>query len=118
MEFFLYGVYAGTLVVVGVGLHSGLFAGRAPWTLTIAPAILGGTVIVVSLSMRALPADFERRMAPLAGAQRGPRLLARLASAPWAVHDALGVAFSLIKERKPWLIGARVPQKMGTRERF
>ena len=42
LEFFLYGVYAGTLVVVGIGLRSGLFAGRAPWTLTVAPAILGG----------------------------------------------------------------------------
>jgi uncharacterized membrane protein YbhN (UPF0104 family) len=106
LEFFLYGAYAGTLVVVGVGLRSGLFAGRAPWTLTIAPAILGGTVIVVLLFMRALPNDFERRMKPLAGARRGRRLLARLASAPWAVHDALGIAFSLVRERKPWLIGA------------
>lgn len=105
-EFLLYGVYAGTLVVVGVGLRSGLLAGRAPWTVTVAPAILGATVIVALLSMRALPADFERRMAPLAGARRGRRLLARLASAPWAVHDALGIVFSLIKERKPWLFGA------------
>jgi putative heme transporter len=106
LEFFLYGVYAGTLVVVGVGLRSGLFAGRAPWTLTIAPAVLGATVIVVLLSMRALPNDFERRMKPLVGARRGRRLLARLASAPWAVHDALDIVFSLIRERKPWLIGA------------
>jgi putative heme transporter len=93
-------------VVVGVGLRSGLFAGRAPWTLTIAPAVLGATVILVLLSMRALPSDFGRRIKPLVGARRGRRLLARLASAPWAVHDALGMAFSLIRERKPWLIGA------------
>ncbi len=105
-EFFLYGVYTGTLVVVGIGLRSGLFAGRAPWTLTVAPAVLGTAGILALLSMRALPADFERRMKPLAGARRGRRLLARLASAPWAVHDALGIAFSLIRERKPWLIGA------------
>ena len=105
-EFFLYGVYAGTLVVVGVGLRSGLFAGRAPWTLTLAPAIVGATVIAMVLSMRALPTDFERRMQPLAGARRARRLLARLASAPWAVHDALGIACALIRERKLWLIGA------------
>jgi len=105
-EFLLYGVFAGTLVVVGVGLRSGLFAGRAPWTLTIAPAVLGATMIALLLSMRALPNDFERRMKPLADARRGRRLLARLASVPWAVHDALGSACSLIKERKPWLIGA------------
>jgi putative heme transporter len=105
-EFFLYGVYAATLILVGVGLRSGLFAGRAPWTLTVAPAILGATVIAVLLSMRALPNDFERRIKPLAGARRGRRLLARLASAPWAVRDALGIACSLIRERKPWLLGA------------
>jgi hypothetical protein len=40
-------------------------------------------------------------MKPLAGAGRGRRLLARLASAPWAVHDALGIACPLIRERKP-----------------
>jgi hypothetical protein len=56
--------------------------------------------------MRALPDDFERRVKPLAGARRGRRLLARLSSAPWAVHDALGITFALIKERRLWLIGA------------
>jgi len=106
LEFFLYGAYAGTLVVVGVGLRSGLFPGRSPWTVTVAPAILGGAVIGVLLCARALPNDFESRMKPLAGARRGRRLLARVASAPWAVHDALGIAFSLIHEGKLWLIGA------------
>jgi uncharacterized protein (TIRG00374 family) len=105
-EFFLYGAYAGTLVVVGVGLRIGLFPGRAPWTLTVAPAVLGATLIAVLLSMRALPKDFERRMKPLTDARRGRRLLARLSSAPWAVHDALGICFSLVRERKPGLIGA------------
>jgi uncharacterized protein (TIRG00374 family) len=105
-EVFLYGVYAAAVVVVGVGLRTGLFGGRAPWTLTVAPAVLGATVIVALVSIRALPDDFERRMKPLSGARRSPRLRARLASAPWAVHDALGIAFSLIRERKPGLIGA------------
>ena len=105
-EFFLYGVYAAAIVVVGGGLRTGLFGGDAPWTLTVAPAVLGAAVMVALLSLRALPADFERRMKPVGGARRGRRLRARLASAPWAVHDALGIAFSLIRERKPGLIGA------------
>ena len=105
-EFLLYGVYAGTAVVVGVGLRTGLFAGGAPWTLTVAPAVVGAAAIAALLSIRALPSDFERRMKALGGARRGQRLRARLASAPWAVHDALGIAFSLIRERKPGLIGA------------
>ncbi|MEA2210691.1 MAG: putative heme transporter [Solirubrobacteraceae bacterium] len=105
-EFFLYGVYAGTLVVGGVGLRSGLLSGSAPWTLTVAPAVLALTAIGLLLSMRWLPNDFERRMKPLAGARRGRQLLARLSSAPWAVHDALGIGFTLVRERKPGLIGA------------
>jgi uncharacterized membrane protein YbhN (UPF0104 family) len=105
-EFFLYGVYAGALVVVAIGLRTGLFTGSAPWTLTVAPAILGGTAIVALLAIRALPEDFARRRRPLTREGRGQRLLARLASAPWAVRDALGIAFSLIRQRKPGLFGA------------
>jgi putative heme transporter len=105
-EFLLYGVYAGTAVLVGVGLRTGVFAGVAPWTLTVGPAVVGAAAIVALLSIRALPGDFERRMKALGGARRGQRLRARLASAPRAAHDALGIAFALIRERKPGLIGA------------
>ncbi|MGA9860009.1 MAG: lysylphosphatidylglycerol synthase transmembrane domain-containing protein [Solirubrobacteraceae bacterium] len=106
LEFFLYGAYAAALVIAGAGLRSGLFPGQAPWTLTVAPAILGATVIVILLSMRALPSDFERRLKPLAGARRGRRVLAQVARAPWVVHDALGITFALISERRPGLLGA------------
>lgn len=105
-EFLLYGVYAGALIVTGGGLFSGLFSGQAPWTLTVAPAILAAAAVVLLLSVRALPDDFERRVKPLADARCGRRLIAGLASAPWAAHDALGIGFSLIKQRKPGLIGA------------
>ncbi|MEA2312249.1 MAG: putative heme transporter [Solirubrobacteraceae bacterium] len=105
LEFFLYGVYAGTVVLVAIGLRAGVFAGAAPWTLTVAPAVLGATAIVALLAMRALPDDFARRGGSL-GARRGRRLRAKLATAPWAVHDALGIAFSLIRARKLGLVGA------------
>jgi uncharacterized protein (TIRG00374 family) len=105
-EFFLYGVYAGALVVVAIGLRTGVFAGSAPWTLTVAPAVLGGTAIVALLAIRALPEDFARRRTPVTGAGRRQRLLARVASAPRAVRDALGIAFALIRERKLGLLGA------------
>jgi uncharacterized membrane protein YbhN (UPF0104 family) len=105
-EFLLYGVYVGALVVAAIGLRGGLFAGSAPWALTVAPAVLGGTAIVALLAIRALPADLERRGGSPAAGRRGGRLRARFASAPWAVRDALGIAFSLVKERKPGLFGA------------
>ena len=106
LEFFLYSVYAAALILVGVGLRSGLFGGQAPWTLTVVPAILAAIAIALLLSMRAVPKDFERRLKPLTGSGRARRVLGRLASAPWALRDGLNSAFSLVGERKPWLIGA------------
>jgi uncharacterized membrane protein YbhN (UPF0104 family) len=108
LEFFLYGAYAGTMVVVGIGLGAGLFAGGGPWTLTIAPALLAGTAILLLLSVRALPHDFGGRVRRVGGSARGQRLRARLASAPRAVHDAIGITFSLLRQRKPGLLGAIV----------
>jgi uncharacterized membrane protein YbhN (UPF0104 family) len=105
-ELFLYSVYAGALVVVGVGLSTGLLVGGAPWTLTVLPAAIGAVAIVLALSTRALPSDFEGRAKRFGGSRRVRRLLARLAIAPWAVHDALGIASRLVRARRPWLLGA------------
>jgi uncharacterized membrane protein YbhN (UPF0104 family) len=105
-EFLLYGVYAAAVIAGGVGLRSGLFAGGAPWALTVAPAVLGATLVVALLSIRGLPDDSERGMNALGGARRGHRLRAQLARAPWAIHDALGITFALIRQRKPGLLGA------------
>src|SRR5436190_2100535 len=105
-ELFLYSVYAGALVVAGVGLFTGLLAGRAPWTLTVLPAAIGALVIAVAIATRALRGDLEHRAKKPRASQRARRLLARLAIAPWAVHDAIGIAIQLIRERRPWLLGA------------
>jgi putative heme transporter len=81
-ELFLYSVYAGALVVAGLGLSTGLLAGGAPWALTVLPAAVGVFAVAVALSMRALPDDFERHAKRLHGSRRARRVLARLASAP------------------------------------
>jgi uncharacterized membrane protein YbhN (UPF0104 family) len=85
-EFVLYGVYVAAIIVGGLGLRSGLFAGSAPWTLTVAPAVLGAVAVAALLSVRALPMPKSRP--------------------PWAVRDALGITFALIGQRKPGLLGA------------
>ena len=104
-EFFLYGVYAGALVVAAVGLRAGLFAGSAPWTMTVAPAVLGCIAIAAVLSAYAMPRAFQRSARSRAGGGRGARMWGWLASAPSAVRDALRIVFSLIRERKPGLLG-------------
>jgi uncharacterized membrane protein YbhN (UPF0104 family) len=105
-ELFLYSVYAGALVIAGVGLFTGLLAGGAPWTLTVLPAALGALVIAVAISTRALRGDYEHHAARPRPSRRGRRLLARLTIAPWAVHDAIGIAVQLVREHRPWLLGA------------
>ncbi|MDQ6775543.1 MAG: hypothetical protein M3071_04820, partial [Actinomycetota bacterium] len=46
----LYGVYMATFVVDGLGLAVGLFAGPAPFAITVVPAIFGAAVIVLFLA--------------------------------------------------------------------
>src|ERR1700727_2740926 len=70
----LYGVYMGALVVVGVGLYLGVFAGSASFALTIVPAIFGAVVIGIFLGVSLLPADFDRlRKWPTHGGRVGRR---------------------------------------------
>src|SRR5690242_11850888 len=59
----LYGVYMASLVIVGLGLYTGLFPGPAPFAITVVPAIFGGVVIVLFLSVALLPGDFDRLVA-------------------------------------------------------
>ncbi|MBV8955218.1 MAG: flippase-like domain-containing protein [Solirubrobacterales bacterium] len=54
-ELMLYGVFALTLVVVGLGLRTGLMAGESPWTLTVIPAIVGGAAILVTVTLSLVP---------------------------------------------------------------
>jgi uncharacterized protein (TIRG00374 family) len=105
-ELLLYLVYAASLIVVGFGLSSGLIAGGASWTITTLPAAIGAFAIAVTLLTRALPGDYERRVMPLRASGRARRLLARLAIAPGAVRDAIGIAIQLVRERRLLLIGA------------
>ena len=58
----LYGIYMIALVVVGVGLHSGVLGGPSPFGLTVVPAAFAGAAIVAALAL------LGRRDVALAGA--------------------------------------------------
>src|SRR5688500_1657004 len=53
-----YVVYMLALVVFGIGLRTGLFEGPAPFAITVVPAMLGATAIVVFGLMALVPTDF------------------------------------------------------------
>ncbi len=103
----LYGVYMACLVLVGLGLWTGLLPGPAPWALTLVPAMLGALAIAAGLALVRIPADLQRRLrgrASDAGALR--RTLAGIGHAPAAAGRGARVAVSLIRRREPGILGA------------
>jgi uncharacterized protein (TIRG00374 family) len=102
-----YAVYLLALLICGLGLWYGVFAGKAPFALTVIPAILSAAVIVLVASLALVPADFERRLDRLATRSgRVGRLAARLATAPATVGSGVRTAIELTRERRWGLLGA------------
>lgn len=103
----LYTVYMAVLFFGGLGLRFGVFAGVAPWTLTLLPAAFAVVVMAIVLAALLVPADFERRLVRLArGSNRARKLLERLAAVPRTLHDGAAAAIDLVRRRRPELIGA------------
>jgi uncharacterized protein (TIRG00374 family) len=104
-----YFVYLGAVVVCGLGLHWGLFAGGGPVELTLIPAIIAAGVIALVASMAFVPGDFRRRLEQMAKRRgRVGRLAARLASAPEAVGVGVRTAVGLVRDRRIGLVGALI----------
>jgi putative heme transporter len=102
----IYAIFMAALVVVGIGLRIGLFAGEAPFGLTVVPAIFGGLVIVFGLLAARVPRDLGERVGVRAEERRRAAALRRLAG--WAAAVAVGVrgAIGLLRNRDTALLGA------------
>jgi uncharacterized protein (TIRG00374 family) len=88
------------MVVCGVGLYLGVFAGQHPFAITIGPAIIGGVAILVFLAIAFVPDDLERRLGRLAPRnQRMARWVRRLAAGPASLSG--GIHFAWRKLRHP-----------------
>ncbi len=102
-----YAIYLLALIVCGLGLWSGLFAGGGSFALTILPALVAAGLGLLVLSMGLLPQDFERRLQSLAGRRdRAGRLARRLASVPATVSVGVQTAFQLVRLRPLALLAA------------
>ena len=104
-----YVVYMGALVVCGLGLRWDIFAGPAPWAMTVLPAILGIVSIAIFLLMALVPTDFERRLRDWADDQGRPRLARvaqRLATVPAAVSSGVREAMRHARAKDPALLGS------------
>lgn len=102
-----YSVYLGAIIICGLGLWVGLFAGQAPFVLTVIPALLslGGVILVASMGL--VPQDFERRLKDLARRSgRGAQFAARFATAPATLGSGVRTALKLVREHRFGLLGA------------
>ena len=90
-EIINYGVYMLAFAICGFGLWIGLFAGTAPFWLTLVPALFGLVVIALVLSMRWLASPAERFMVKREerSHKRAARWWHRAASVPRALQNGL-----------------------------
>jgi uncharacterized protein (TIRG00374 family) len=102
----LYAVYMGALVIVGLGLYLGIFAGPAPFAITVIPAIFGAGVIAIFLAVSLLPEDADRLVAKWNSRGRLGRIAGFLATAPAAAASGVRTSIALVRSRDPYLLGA------------
>jgi uncharacterized protein (TIRG00374 family) len=103
----LYSIYMLSLIIVGFGLYSGLFAGQRDFAITIIPAIFGAVVIGLVLSMAALPADSERLVRRwTTGTTIVGRIARAVAAVPGAASTGIRTAIELVRSGDLGLLGA------------
>jgi uncharacterized membrane protein YbhN (UPF0104 family) len=103
----LYVVYAGAVLLDGIGMGTGLLPGEGSFALTIVPAVVAALLFAVAGAMALLPGDIERRLARwAAGSGRLERWLANAVTVPALAASGVRTAIGLVRERDPGLLGA------------
>jgi uncharacterized protein (TIRG00374 family) len=105
----LYGVYMLALVICGLGMWFGIFAGSDEFALTVVPAMFGLIVLTLVLGCTLIPGQIDRRLARWAqGSGRLAKLVAQASKAPAAVGDGVREALRLMKAKEWGVFGAVV----------
>jgi uncharacterized membrane protein YbhN (UPF0104 family) len=103
----LYVVYAGSLLIDGLGLGTGLFPGGGSFAITYVPAIVAAVLFAAAGALTLLPGDVERRMDRWAsGSGRLTHWVARAATVPALTASGVRTAIDVIRSRDAGLLGA------------
>ena len=103
----LYVIYAGSLLIDGLGLGTGLFPGGGSFAITYVPAIVAAVLFAGAGALTLLPGDIERRMARSAsGSGRLTHWLARATTVPALTASGVRTALEVIRSRDAGLLGA------------
>jgi uncharacterized protein (TIRG00374 family) len=104
-----YSIYTVSLVLLGLGLRTGILPGPAPFAVTVVPAIFGAIAILVALALALVPTDLQRRLDTfVARGGRLARIAQRLANAPAAFSAGMRSALDHVRRNDPALAGALV----------
>ncbi|HEY2200346.1 MAG TPA: lysylphosphatidylglycerol synthase transmembrane domain-containing protein [Solirubrobacteraceae bacterium] len=103
----LYVIFAGSLLLDGIGLGTGLLPGGGSFAITIVPAIVAAVLMAAVGAMALLPGDLERRLQRSAsGSSRFAHFVARAVTAPALVASGVRTAIDLLRARDTGLLGA------------
>jgi uncharacterized protein (TIRG00374 family) len=90
-----YVFYPLALILFGVLLRTGVLNGKGSVELTIIPAAVAGVMLIVGVLITLIPADVERRLAPLAHNERSRAFLHTAAKVPATLGEGFRFALSL-----------------------
>jgi putative heme transporter len=102
-EILTYAVYMGALVIFGLGLWFGIFAGTAPLGITLIPALFGLAAITIVISMLFIDVPTERYLLRRADASHGRarRWWQRAAALPRSLQEGLRAALAMVRRHDP-----------------
>jgi uncharacterized protein (TIRG00374 family) len=102
-----YSVYLGALIVCGLGLWAGVFAGGGSVPITLAPAAIAAVMAVTIIGLALMPRDIEQRVGRFVDRPGVQGWIAtRLAKAPAALGSGVRTAADLARQRRLGLLGA------------
>jgi uncharacterized membrane protein YbhN (UPF0104 family) len=103
----LYVIYAGAVLLDGIGMGTGVLPGEGSFALTIVPAVVAALLFALAGAMTLLPGDIERRLARwAAGSGRLEHWLASAVTVPALAASGVRTAIELVRKRDPGLLGA------------
>ncbi len=103
----LYVIYAGSMLIDGLGLGTGLFPGGGSFAITYVPAIAAAVLFAAAGAITMLPGDVERRIERWgSGSGHLTHWLARAAAVPALAASGVRTAFDVIRSRDVGLLGA------------
>jgi uncharacterized protein (TIRG00374 family) len=99
--------YVAAVIVCGLGLHFGVFEGKAPLAFTLIPALVAMIVLAIGLMIALVPTDLQRRLEGFASRKgRLGRFAQRAANLPAASSAGMRDALEHVRSGDPALLGA------------